>query len=191
MNSQIGDIMKKYIFFVLFVLLISTPVFCEPPKTIKYLMNDSVSMLDWGVYRCEQRLLRQVSGFENSFQYIFEVKDVFIDNFIEFDWESGLILFNIRIPLESYQIDKMKDFSEYMISSLKISQSQYINAFNHIGFNRKGNGNNEEILNFLKIKISFLYTNPKEENLSKKYKTFNSECMFNSKKILFSEKNSL
>jgi len=149
-------------------------------------------MLDWGIYRCEQRLLKQIESLKPLIGRKFKVKvqDISTKGFIDFNWDSGLIVFNIKIVLpkkESYKVDYMKEMSKQMKFSILLTKTQYIDYFNHTGFNRGGSGIDEEISDFLKIKIDFLYINPKEKSVLKGYKEFNSESMFNSNQILFSE----
>lgn len=54
--------MKKLILIISFFLFSSGYGFCGPSSAIKFLMNDSVSMLDWGCYRMEEKLNKILSS---------------------------------------------------------------------------------------------------------------------------------
>jgi len=57
--------MKKFLLSVLFILLVSTNVYCEPDKTFQYLINEPVSLLDLGIFRLNQKLLYLSEGLNN------------------------------------------------------------------------------------------------------------------------------
>ena len=43
--------MKKFLLSVLFFLLVSPNVYCEPSKTTQTLLDTPMSMLEWGMYK--------------------------------------------------------------------------------------------------------------------------------------------
>ena len=78
--------MKKII--ILFVFL-STQLNAEPNKTAKYLMNDSFTMFEWGLYQIEDTLAKKnFSDLDLIFRTIVST---------EYDWESNQIKIDLVI----------------------------------------------------------------------------------------------
>ena len=83
--------MKKAVIMVLLIFSIlswSNVTYAEPTSNIRYLMNDSITMLDWGMYQLEM----QVDAFapKDCFPYVY------------YDWDKNRII----ITLDSIGIER-------------------------------------------------------------------------------------
>ena len=88
--------MKRF-FVLLMVFAASSSAFAEPSPTVRYLMNEPVTMLEWGLYNLGKR----VQGFRN-----FEGFDLFTSSAM-YNWETNRIVLILSIIPRSASLKKI------------------------------------------------------------------------------------
>jgi hypothetical protein len=94
-----GFVMEKIIYLVLFTLLSSSSN-AEPSSTIRYLINEPMSMLDWGLYRIQLDLnrIRSLTPSPES--------ESPSDHEVRYDWDENRIEISANIyPSHQYVMD--------------------------------------------------------------------------------------
>lgn len=84
--------MGKIIMLLFAILSFSISAYAEPSKTVRYLMNDRVTMFDWGMYRIEEYL--------NNFDFEKLLETDLIKpslSTVNYDWERNRIILNSTI----------------------------------------------------------------------------------------------
>lgn len=138
--------MKKTLLSVLFFLLILPNVYSEPSKTIQNLINEPVSMLDWGIYETQRiwssgylkknlfKIIKDSLGLENEEKDISSLLDVYYDR------DSNLIVFEQAFSVydqnNSFKPEKIKTTCEKIIKKIKNFNVFFLN-FSHAGEERK------------------------------------------------------
>jgi hypothetical protein len=111
----------------------------EPSTTIKYFMNEPVTMFDWGMYRLEEDLQRWASGRKDLEPHVSVV----------YDWDSNrldvifLCIQKSSTPSESSTFKK--SLAKYQCEGMTQNIREYLNMplgieryFRHEGFSNKG-----------------------------------------------------
>lgn len=205
--------MKKNFMIILFFLMVSTNVYCEPSKTIKTLVDTPVSMLDFGVYRMGKYFERNKNNISLDIKeyflkkHSFNIKKIEILSDVVYEWNTNTIDIIYWITLDNVRlVDKndgekfgyisddknLKTISKIILKDIKKMSFIIPNKFRHSGYTDKQLEESiKEILNFIKIKINFIYyglkhPEKKEESHLEK-KEFKLESMMISDKIMYSE----
>ena len=132
--------------------------FAEPSPGFKYLMNQPVSMLDWGVYRLEEYLSRGM--YEREFQII-----------VSYNWETDRIIIGINRTQENpakneiEAVEKLRGTIDLIRSRCGIDPrtgtpykgiaNVYARYFRHAGFKYKSEPENLEQLLLTSTEIRF------------------------------------
>ncbi len=159
--------MKKLILFIIFLLL-AVPIFAEPTLAIKALMDDSVSMLDWGIFKLENML--------NS-SFLAEKFNISIK--VYYVWNSNRLIIYADSSLSQTDQKKMseqegKEWCKNVVKGIKFSVgidpntvggrgfkgSSYLSVFfSHVGFSRTDTATEkiaEELDNITEIRVLLL-----------------------------------
>ena len=111
--------MKKVIVFFVIVFFISVPnVSGEPSKTIQYLMNEPVSMFDWGIYKLEKYFSNRIDIYSKNKK---NIDIAFYSAEVEYEWENNrIVLFSmIDYKGKKLSIDKEKAYCKEFINYIK------------------------------------------------------------------------
>ncbi len=132
--------MKKILFLI--IVLIPLHTYAEPSKSVDYLMRDSMSMFDWGLYKLGKSLE------EEEFLGLGLTSKA--KSWVEYEWDKNLIEMKVTIYPSNSNIQKfsLKEICHAAQTSVKtkygygapeIVQSQIgINSFfKHKGFVKK------------------------------------------------------
>lgn len=131
--------MKKLLLFLLFF---SGHLYAEPSKTTKYLMNDSLSMLEWGIFKIDNVL--------NTEKYP-ELDSVTRNSFdTTYDWDSNELTIKAVVYPSYEKLKKIgnKEACRLVLSSLKtrfgyhfrdskVNFLSIANYFKHKGFYKR------------------------------------------------------
>jgi len=170
----------------------------EANKTIQYLINEPISMLDWGIYQTQRwgsgyfkkhtlTIIKDSLGLKN------EEKDILSKLDVYYERDSNLIVFeqtsSVYDANNSFKPERIKTICEKIIKEVKGCKIYLLGNFFHAGDERKIPTESDiefekELLNLFKIKISvsFLNTNNFE------FDVIRAESMLNGDKIImFSE----
>lgn len=123
--------MKKVIGLL---ILLSTQLSAEPSTTAKYIMNDSLSMFEWGLYQIEDSLSeKKFKELDLIFRTITDTK---------YDWDSNQIKISMTIYPSFEKLNSIgeKDACRTALTDIK----------QHFGF-----GYDKEIRSFLSISRHF------------------------------------
>ncbi|MCG7963749.1 MAG: hypothetical protein N0E54_13700 [Candidatus Thiodiazotropha taylori] len=104
------------IILILLILTFSTEIHAEPTKTPKYLMSESVSLLDWGIYTSQQRLESLIESLTNSSQL---ENSKYLSSSTEYDFDEN------RIDLKTVFIGKVTN--ENCKNVLKFLKAIFVN----------------------------------------------------------------
>ena len=187
--------MKKVIFFVAFIFLASINGYSEPSKTIQFLMDDPVSMLDWGMFQMEKFgedcLNDNIVEIVASDLSISKNK-IHVGNGVNYNWDSNLINFwfilsidfHSKDKLNTFDVESIKSVGKKIIDRINTYREYFFNYFEHVGFKTKNNTTDveKEIPNLIQthIKINFIDKNKKKRRIL-------VENRFNTDRIFFSE----
>jgi len=179
---------------ILSILLLGTFAIAEPSKAFKYLMNEPVSMLDFGIYRLEHELRTNKPKLE-----IANNKYISSSNFIvHYNWNSNKIKVGGNIELSIKDKIIAKDICKNYIKELK-QTIKFIFLINHDDyFVHSGYTNNKKPENLIQeIQNNIIYQVNvdlmiEKSKASKKGLTFPEDLSYcessnNSNEILFSE----
>lgn len=98
----------------LFVLLMlfCVPASAEPTSKIRYLMNDSLTVWDWGMYRLSQA----VAGLNEP------ETTVRLTTTVNYNWDSNrIIIFSFPLGYQAKNVGAGKDFCESAINMIRAS----------------------------------------------------------------------
>jgi len=186
--------MKKTLLSVLFVLLVSTNVYCEPSKTTQTLMNTPMSMLDWGLYKTTLFYTNVDGGFGQKYitwqlkeifsneNIVFE-DSIFAEGVCFFDWKINRIVIKINIMVFKKELLSNKKLLKQLCKTTTevVRNGEDENNFMQDGFVQTNYPSKTDIKNHIKIKVCVITYDDKEKlHLS-------SESDKNSDKILYSE----
>jgi hypothetical protein len=182
---------KTIIILLATVLSLNSIAFSEPSSDIKWLMNDSVSLLDWGLYKIKQHL--QGKEINDSFN----MDDGIINTYeiipvVSYEYELNRIYINGTIF--NYSDIENKKQAKYMcketinmIKQFWLKLHPLESFFSHEGYAIKTRPKtiNDEIKNITVIKASILPPRPSFNPVDKR--TINCESPYKSDTILFQE----
>ncbi len=121
------------ILLVLMILMTPFNTFAEPNSSIKYLMTDKVSMLDWGLYKLENSLKgldSKVLGLTDHPSWC-----------VEYDWDKNTIKITCSVYMEDNISINQKATCLSVIKNIKIlygsGYSDISNFFQHNAFTKK------------------------------------------------------
>lgn len=186
--------MKKFIFSVLLILLVSTNVYCETSKTTTTLMNTPMSMLEWGMYKTtldysgdsigkeliKVNIQKEIEKFPERY------KNFICDGVCYFDFRKNRIVIHIDLFLQS-DLPILVDFEKEFLKKLCVITTEIIKKrkneenFFYNGYATTNYPTGEDINNHIMIKVVVYDSN----NMMKKI--LSSQSDKNSKEIFFNE----
>jgi len=139
----------------LILLIISTTVYAEPSPTVKYLMNDSLTMFDLGLYRLDNYIKERAASFlpKTIVKY-----NVYTD--VGYNWNTNKIIIKMSIVFSEKITEKQqKEFCKRTLDNYKKWLPSVIPGFfMHHGFQKKDEPKpkkvKDEILNIAILKIA-------------------------------------
>jgi hypothetical protein len=100
----------KYLIFVIPFFCIVDTSMAEPTPNIKYLMNEPVSMLDWGIYRLDKYLANiHIDGARSIFYWT------------DYDGEKNALYLNFTMEINGKSRDEAKKMGESLVSRVRHS----------------------------------------------------------------------
>lgn len=100
----------KYIIFVFSVFCIVDTSMAEPTANIQYLMNEPVSMFDWGIYRLDKYFEDiHIDGAQSIFYWT------------DYDWSKNIINLNFTIETNTKSRDEAKEIGKSLINKVRHS----------------------------------------------------------------------
>jgi hypothetical protein len=99
--------------FIVFFINVSMAE-AEPNPNIKYLMNDSVSMLDWGLYRIEKDVeatLEDPAGYGLN-------TDTIIDSSPVYDWDKNRIIVGVHVS-KAISLEQAKSWCRKIVRMVR------------------------------------------------------------------------
>lgn len=146
---------KKQLFILLFVFInFHEVVYSQPSETILYLINEPVSLMDFGLYRSQIEIsnyLKNKNVFESIETAIFQNKNgkdptFFEGNDVRFDYDNNLIVVDISVVYFSNQNPNIKAVKKVLKSEIVLFK-KYLNFlvfgddvewfFSHSGYQKK------------------------------------------------------
>jgi len=152
---SIGDMMligkRCALITVIILFIFVSPCNAEPDSTIRYLMNEPISMLDFGLYRLGLELEWQTKG---HIEEGYRKSDVMVS----YDWgKNRIFLRRLWILREDIDVDTLKDECkrEIRLFRLVVNFALLENCFRHSGFTSKKEPENllDNLLKIMEIKI--------------------------------------
>lgn len=141
--------MRLFIFIIIFILSAGISVSAEPSNTVKWLMNEPLTLFDYGLIKMEERL--------NDDKCLFDSCTTEID----YNWNDNQIeiVRNIEMTKNVFKTTKenLKKVirNEVMGISLKLVGDKLLNNFSHKGFAKKDLPSNlsDELSKIIEIKV--------------------------------------
>lgn len=165
-------VMKTVVFSLVVTVLSIGKVEAGPDSTATYLMNEPVSMLDWGCYRLAERLTDSleaksalIPNYENSeLSLVNEVKKIILNApiYVNYSYESNKIVIKKHdndsfYPIrQNNQIMPIEERAKFWINEIKLNvHSPLYSFFSHNGFIGKEQPNDLQsaLVNMVEIKV--------------------------------------
>lgn len=123
-------------------LLTATPLSAEPSPSVKYLMQEHVSMLDWGLERLEGYLYRNREVLTQTDGSLFEPEPVLK---VAYAWQENRIQIFVRlitgaeVKTTPQRIAAIRTHVEFVVTYLRgtLTMMPYDAFFRHKGFRSK------------------------------------------------------
>lgn len=99
---------------IIFFLCIVKAAYAEPSLSVRYLINEPVSLLDWGTYFLKKDL-------ENSIKQTDSAPAVrFVD--VDYDYEKNMIILQIRYHIKTGELSHVviKDFCRSLLNTVRL-----------------------------------------------------------------------
>jgi len=188
--------MKKLVIFI--VLLFPTVCFAEPTPTVRYLMEEKLSLFDAGMIE----LNKVVEGFCEYY------KDIIVSEFPELSkvfpttgsstyvWDENKIVISILIVLDKKPTDekRLKDFSKTIFEALQTNfiidnkTGKPINPifdniselFSHQGYQKKNEPSTlqADLHNIMYVTLAYAINNPQNTFFKANAKLYGTEMFF-------------
>lgn len=140
-----------------------------PDATTNFLMNDSPSMLDWGMFRMEQSLGRHIDyGAQTSVHFSFEDNQIVIRRFrlVADQYDPDALEIDCSEWFSTIRVGGYVDPDTGEIYTEELHNSRYADMFSHNGYTRTVAGtSSDEILPDIdkRIFLSFQTIGPRDE----------------------------
>lgn len=172
--------MKK----LLGLLLTTSLLWSAPSSTFNYLMDEPMSMLEWGMYKTEKL-------FKGCSAKGVDEKEIMKESYtnVNYNWDNDRLDININFYLENkLNKAKAKDICKKTLESYREEWLKYIlpSQFNHTGFTRTSKPKNfdDEIMNRVYYTISIRTSKTNKAPFEAKAIC---EGFYNSDKVMYSE----
>jgi hypothetical protein len=100
----------KYIIFVLSVFCIIDTSMAEPAAKIKYLMNEPVTLFDWGIYRLDKYFEDvHIEGAQSTILWT------------SYDWDKNILTLNFTVETNTKSRDEAKKIGKSLIDMVRVS----------------------------------------------------------------------
>jgi len=146
------------IFLVIFLLFIYNGAYAAPDKVSNKLLNDEISVMDFGCYKLQLKLQKAID------KALVEDKDLYGYGRCTYDWELDKIVFNVSIFLKKgiesiskQDLKKVVGAIDYMING-RFTKIFYMLEFQHNGYTNSTYKLNDEESTVLKEKFLFYYS---------------------------------
>lgn len=104
----------KSILLILSILFLVNTSYAQPTPNIQYLMHESVSMFDWGIYRINEKL----KNWEESKGLIGISSSIAVAPEAFYDWSSNRIIIYVKVfPVKSQE--EAKELCRGIVRSIK------------------------------------------------------------------------
>ena len=123
-------------------IFMAVPLGAEPTPAIKYLMQEPVSMLDWGLQRLENNLYRNSGILTKHDGNLFEPEPVIR---ADYDWDKNRIQIFVKLTLDAKvkktppRMSAVRSHIEFLVAYLRgtLTMMPYDAFFRHKGFRSK------------------------------------------------------
>ena len=174
---------KPLILSVLIILLFVPSVNAEPTNTIKYLMNEPVSMLDWGIKCLNENL--KVNPYSS---HPLQINKIFPDARAFYNWDLNRITITLTYfdpdnSIPDMEEDKLKKIVKEKTNIFKLRvKNLLLNCFTHSGYQSQNHPVNltEEIQKVVSIESSVTLLKTKRNSLRGKSPLMSSEIFWSS-----------
>jgi len=138
-----------FIFLIGMSFLVHPDLHAEPSASVKFLMQEPVSMLDWGLRQVEEDLYRNRSLLTRNKENLFDPEPIIR---VVYNWEENRIQIKVKLILDagvkktSGRIKEIRSHVELMVAYLKgiLTMTPYDAFFRHKGFRSKESPQNLE-----------------------------------------------
>jgi hypothetical protein len=183
----------KSLLVVLFILFSVNVSMAEPTANIKYLLSDSVSMMDFGLYKIENKLEKEL---DNPDRYGLN-RETIVSVVSIYDWDKNRIIISVHVRKATSQ-EQAKRWCKTIVTLVKTnlnvnpdtgeafslfknSGALYFWFFNHAGYTKKSEPKElyKELDNITVIDVEFEIEGMKD--------LFKCETPLLSNKIMYQE----
>lgn len=193
--------MKRIIPIILILLSLSSVSYSEPTPTLQYLINEPVSMLDWGLFQLNNKLNEISVGYDDGKKF----KTITLNTIVLYNFEKNTIIINSH-PKELYYVidgkknakQLCKDIATNIRATLVISPNPPFESFfsillidtlfSHRGYTKSDRPKDTaiELMDIMEIYTSLSYRE-KDDNMQEKAPQIKCKSPLKSNETYYSE----
>lgn len=105
--------MKNFFLLLFFLVVFASHSYAEPSATFKYLMNEKMTMMDWGLFRLDKHLNNGLKSLELINTIIKKTSIVY------YDWDTNRITIRLVLHVKGWETENIKPVKEFCKAATK------------------------------------------------------------------------